>query len=436
MASLPDRLSLKYQPIAIVFEASFAVYILMTMRSVWLLPFVSTITVLAQPESVAIPFDDWLSSPSDFHIHWSLTVDQPMLTNFQHIETSVGASIDATEAAKLDATGQLRFVFQIRDREHHIYRFSRPFTRATGSDPAHPALTATKDLCVRPGEYQVAAIVYDERTKEHSLRRTNLRVAPLSKDPLPAMWNAIPRIESEDGCYNSTLALPLKSKTTVGIDLIVNTPVDARTGIGARLMVVSELQLSNGSATATTVDLKNRKAITQEVTRPLDPNSFLGPLPEGSQYMVDAAAFSIDPEGTEFFHSQVLRLLRPNHVLIILSDRKSVHKDEHLPLIQATSVPSTRIYYIRCNPAPFDWLMHLDNRYGEGRGETVVIPTRPNSWGVNGTVFIPTPPPPAPRPDSLARTLDPLHPRLFDVTTALEFRRALAEIMTETAPKQ
>jgi hypothetical protein len=58
------------------------------------------------------------------------------------------------------------------------------------------------------------------------------------------------------------------------------------------------------------------------------------------------------------------------------------------------------------------------------------IPVPPNS-GTDGTVYqIPWPPPP-PRPDSLERTLDPLQPRLFDVTNPLEFRHALAEIISE-----
>jgi hypothetical protein len=33
--------------------------------------------------------------------------------------------------------------------------------------------------------------------------------------------------------------------------------------------------------------------------------------------------------------------------------------------------------------------------------------------------------------DSLERTLEPLHPKAFHVTTAIQFRKALAEIMSE-----
>jgi hypothetical protein len=38
--------------------------------------------------------------------------------------------------------------------------------------------------------------------------------------------------------------------------------------------------------------------------------------------------------------------------------------------------------------------------------------------------------------DSLERMLDPLHPRLFDVTTPIEFRHALAAIMNEISQQK
>ncbi len=399
------------------------------LRTWRLLPLLAT-AALAQPDPSfdTVPFDKWLKGEHNAKINWSLSVAPPSLIELQRLWTSVAATVDGDTVKKWRSSGPMMLFIEVRDRQNRRYRTHLPLTLPDDADSA-AGWKWTESLCVVPGDYEIAAAIYDTKSKEHNLRRMKLHVPELHRDPLPAAWTNLP---SAGACTAARLSLPLKTEQPVQIDLIVNTPVDATTGIGERLMVASEMEISNGSMTATDLDLENRKVSAQKVVSALDPNSFLGPLPNGSRYSVNAHAFDIDAEGARFFLSEIrkrLELATPQarHVLIILSDRKSSPKGEELDPIQAAPAPGALVFYVRCSLPPFDWL-----RARRGNFPTVAaeIPVPPNA-GVSGTVYqIPWPAPP-PRPDSLERTLDPLHPHLLDVTTPLEFRHALAEIMKE-----
>ncbi len=386
----------------------------------------------ADPAFDNIPFDKWLEGEHNAKIDWSLGVSPPILTELQRLMTSVTATVDGDTLKKRYHSGPMLLFLEARDHQGRRYRTHIVLSLPKGTDYT-AGWKWTEDICVLPGDYEIAAAIYDTESKEHSLRRTKLRVPELRHDPLPGAWSGSPTLENGGrSCYDSRLRLPLTTGKPVQIDLIINTPVDARTGIGARLMVISELDISNGSMTGIALDLENRRLSAQKVVGALDPNSFLGPLPNDSRYLVNAHALEIDNKDAQFFVSEIrkrveLTIPGAQHVLIIVSDRKSSPKDEELDPIQATPAAGTRVFYVRCGLPPFD--SFWDRDYFPPR-VAAQIPVPPNG-GVDGTVSqIPWLAPP-PRPDSLERTLDPLHPRPFDVTTPIEFRHALAEIITE-----
>ncbi len=382
-----------------------------------------------------IQFERWLKGGQGMKVDWSLTVDPPVLTELQRLRTSVVATVAGDTVAKWQSSGPMVLFLEVRDHQNGSYRTHLPLTLPEGADPADGG--KWKDyLCVVPGDYEIAAAIYDTATKEHSLRRMKLRVPELHHDPLPGAWSGLPTIENgRRACYDSQLSLPVKTKSPVRIDVIVNTPVDPDSTIPARVRVISEVRILNGSMTATGIDLKNRQVNTQRVVRGLDERSVLGPVSTDSRYMVDAHSLDVDKESAQFFLSEIrdrleLAVLGTEHVVIILSDRRSVAKGAELERIQATHAAGTRVYYVRCNPVPTSWLPDL----WSGRGTTVQIPGAgriPALWP-DGSVTMPQPPPVSNHvTDSLEPMLDPLHPHLFDVTTPIEFRRALAEIMGE-----
>ncbi len=191
-----------------------------------------------------------------------------------------------------------------------------------------------------------------------------------------------------------------------------------------RLEVLSEMELRNGSMNVTLLDVERRKVtFTGEVSgRPI--RRRIGPaLRENDPGKIDIHWSKIT-EDAQFFISEIRKRLvgsEPQRVMIVLSAPLDFPKGEDLTPIQTSPQPGNQVFYIRCNS-----------------------PLYPSAGLSPGPAFEPAlPANPAPHmaryvnnSDSLERTLKPLHPRLFDVTTAAEFRSALAAIMNEISQQR
>jgi hypothetical protein len=106
--------------------------------------------------------------------------------------------------------------------------------------------------------------------------------------------------------------------------------------------------------------------------------------------------------------------------LIVLSAPMSFGSGEDLHPIKAAKDPNQRLFYIRYrSPAPRVFPPPEESPFGRQRG----------AMGRG----LPRPTPYAPQLDSLEGTLKPLDPRLFDVETPEQFRKALAAILGEIA---
>jgi hypothetical protein len=372
-----------------------------------------------------IPFGAWLRGGSGASVEWTLNVDAPVLTESQRLRASVVARIDGSEMVKRQP-GELILFLEVRGKAAGVYRTHRAL-EPPPKGTTDVKLKVTEDVCVLPGEYQIAAAIYNTRSKKHSLRRAKLRVPELPHDPLPGIWRGLPALESIPMCDRSPLSIPLSTRQPVRVDLIVDTPIDVSTNIAAHLKVMSWMQVQNGLMTAIRLDLRNRTVDEERVARPFDEKSFLRIAP-GATYTVDAAALAIDDAGEQFFLAEIrkrVELLTPNteHVLVIFSDR--IHAPRERGLLSTPAIPpATRVYYIRCSRPPRAFWGSDGSLVGSTSDATNV---RIPGWRPTP---LPTPPPPT-REDSLEQTLTPLHPRVFDVATPMEFRKALAEILAQ-----
>ncbi len=292
--------------------------------------------------------------------------------------------------------------------------------------------------CVLPGDYQVNAIIYDTLSGEHSVKREAERVPELAHDRLRSAWNGLPQVELAHFCSprdSSRLSLPLKTEKPTRVDIVVNRPGSSAWGpnLGPRIEVISEMEIPNGSMQVTSLDLQRRKVLTQTVVGNLDlKRVWTGGL-NSRPYTVNVHALENTNGGAQFFVSEIRKLLErpvpePQRVLIVLSDPRKFPKGEDLSPIQIKTQPGTRVFYIRC-----------DYRQGWTGPAPTSPPPGPDSWS--------TPPelpsgPPAPvvhepnNSDSLERTLKPLDPRVFHVTTAPQFREALGAIMSEISQQK
>jgi hypothetical protein len=415
----------------------------------------------AQRAFEKVPFDQWLKEREGARIHWSMRVIPARLTEHQRLGTALVVDIDGDEFVKRNKPGQLAVFLEVRDAKGQPYRNYRPMVLPNESKVASVAtVNVAQFFFVTPGDFSVAAVIYDKESQEHSLKRMKVKVPELSHDPLPGSWKNLPSVEffapadPPDGWYMpdliSRLSLPVQTEKPVRIEVVVNeSPSETPTGRPGRmsrrnmgtlvpaLKVISQMEMGNGSMNLTLLDLERRRvSFKQEEVRTLDWPRLRGALIENDPDKIDVHSMENHEQNAQFFVSEIRKLLEstesngdvplglsaePARVLIVLSGPMSFAKGQDLRPIEATPEPGTRVFYIRYYPPrPGIRLGPSGAPFGGERGAVLGLP--PTIAGRGRGV---------PIEDLLARTLKPLAPRTFDVTTPEEFRSALAAIMSE-----
>jgi hypothetical protein len=132
-------------------------------------------------------------------------------------------------------------------------------------------ITGDFDLAVfgciyfRPGRYSLWVAAYDEFTGRHSVRRENVRISPIKNDPLPLLDSQNPAARFPDYTPEETnlekvvptpLFLPVSNKRPLAVDIISLDPYQ-RNVIGP----LSQLALKDSSISVVTLDLATQKVV-------------------------------------------------------------------------------------------------------------------------------------------------------------------------------
>ncbi len=353
----------------------------------------------------------------------------------------------------------------------------------------------THDAFVRPGDYRVGVALVDTATREHSFARRNLHVDELKDDPLPLSWNALAPVEilSHDDVpeawylpyIQGRLYLPLPTARPVRIELLMNLPAEDasaklyRNSMSALVPAFKALFQIGGQAAlleAAVLDLtRQRVSFEQGQGRDLDWSLLKTALGLANPNVIDVHSLSNRGKSVDFFLSEMNRRIQagakwraeaavprqdtaprseissrrapeaavlddssakprgPLHVVIVLSSPMMFAKGTDLHPIQLDDSPDYPVFYIRYH-TPLErrvvsYLMPtapVAQRAAVGRGGRAAAPESATPTTV--TAVDPFSPEEA---DALENTLKPLRPRLFDVASPEQFRKALAAIIEE-----
>ncbi len=404
-----------------------------------------------------VPFEQWLKGGDQTRFRWSVRTLQPVLSNHQRMVTRFLVEVDGTEFVKRPGKGRMVAFLEIRDRQQHVYQNHCQLDFSTPQKPSDlAAINVTISAFLNPGEYRVATAIYDIDTKEHSLKQSTLHVPEVVHDPLTGFWQGLPPVEfitsreRPDVWYmpeiTSRAHLPVRTERPVRIEVLVNeSPSEAsggRVGQATRrsmgtlipaLKLISQMEVSSGSLNVTMLDIERRKvSFAQEEVRTLDWTSLLTALGETNPNLIDVHALENHEQNAQFFVSEVRKRLEgtetngdvplglsadPARVLIVLSGPMAFPKGQDLHPIEAKPEPGSHVFYIRFYPA-----VPAGRRAAPVSGIPVgrlpsTIPSDARRYPV--------------LEDSLEGTLKPLAPKVFNVSSPIEFRRALGSIMTE-----
>ena len=419
--------------------------------------------VTADRAFATVPFEKWLAEGDQGAFHWTARVSPGELSRHQRLRTRIELQVDGSDVAARHGRGFLVMLIQFEDADHRLYRTHGSIDLQQITEAAAKSdIVYTQDAFMRPGEYRVSLVMFDARTGEHSALQRKVRVNPLKSDPLPQSWDNLPAVEftplgdAPDSWYlpqvEGRLKLPLETRRPVLLEVVVNASPTA-SGTGARtgqvnnrsladllpaLKVISHVTLPNGTLHVSLLDLTRQSVLfEQDSAGDLDWPSLRAALMQADPNKIDARSLARRGLNAQFFVGQLrqrLRLAEPaaqqsaaaNHddepvrVGIVLSSPMPLDSGEDRHPIEAAAGSGRKLFYIRFHaiplPAPEPPLldpMRAGRRNAPILSAPQLLPQEPL--------------------DALANLVKPLQPRLFDVYTPEQFRKALAALIEEVS---
>jgi len=406
--------------------------------------------ILAQSGSLdpafkTIPFDSWVDQGDQAHIRWTARVLPVELSNHQRLQAKIDIQVDGNELARRRGKGYLVTLVQFSDSDNRVYQTHEAIDlQLVKDDIGKSNVSYMPAAFVTPGDYRISLAIFATATGEHSAMRLPLHVNPLKNDPLAGASRDLPPVEilkaaqSPDDLFlpniTGRLNLPLETRRPVRVEILVNaSPVSAGeparteqisnrslTSLIPALKVLSNMNVRNGTLNVASLDLTTQHVIFQQnAVHELD-WSKLGPaLTQAGPNKIDIHELENRRQNAQFFVAQVSRRIEsdPLPILIILSGPMAFPSGEDLHPIELAGKPNAQVFYFRYHSLPERIPLNpFEQDQRRGRRSPMSQPGR-------GPLLEPD--------DSLARTLKPLQPHLFDVYTPAEFRKALANMLDE-----
>jgi hypothetical protein len=348
--------------------------------------------------------------------------------------------VDGKEIDKRRGNGDFVTLLQIQDAEGHTWQNHASLDLAKVKQNVRASeFTITHFAFVLPGDYNITVAVCDAVTGEHNLTMRKLHVAPLRAEPLPNSWAGLPTVEyvnPQEGApdvwflpeVQERLRVAVKPSHPVHIQILVNTTPSERAAASMVTMrrnmsvaipamkILSQVDAPGSTVDAALLDLTHRRiSFEQQGLGLLDwarMRKFFVDLQPG---MIDVSALQGQWKMRKYFWDEVTRRLEQKSdavpVVIILSGPAFFENQEALesPKLEADS--GRRLFYVRYRTPTM--------RNQRVRPRPGMRPPVPQS----ALDVMPV--------DDLERTVEPLGARIFDASSAEQFRRVLAAILEQ-----
>ena len=399
------------------------------------------------PVFSTIPFEQWMAQGQS-HIHWTARITDPVLSNHQRLTARSEMEIDGKELARRRGKGVFRMFVQLTDEQGRNWQSHDEIDLEKVEKGFHSSdAVYIQSFFVLPGDYKVSLLIEDTETGEHSAMRKKLHAVPLKNDPLPEAWRNLPSVEfihpekPPDNWYQpgveGRLNLSVEPRHSVDIRLILNlTPSERFSGstrvqsrnMGAlipSLKVLSQVAWRNATLSVEFLDLVRRQVVwRQNKVEELEWARASDSLAVANPGIIDVQSLLNRRYEAAFFLRDIFRAIgRPAtipRVLIILSAPVAFEAGEEIGSIKLTPRPDFSVYYIRYQPLPPLAFASPRRRDGD-----MAEPLTKGMAAVHNLY--------GPQIDQLEPMLKPIDPRLFDVSTPEQFRRAVSVILSEVA---
>lgn len=367
----------------------------------------------------SIPISDWLNAGERSDIRWNFTVREPYLRIDQRLEVSYSVRISGRELSRSGSQHELFLVNRISTpdgewlEEPHVVRHT-----LENELPRDAQAEFVMRVVIQPGDYLFWSVLYDRKTGKHNLAKRRIRVPELRSDPLPGLYQRMPLVEfvepsqsnsNDEGYVRSPLYLPVRNKRPLEIELIsMLSPPEQWTGrsrimrmhndstLGA-LAALSQMELADGAVSITGLDLVRRQVMfEQRDIHDVDWTSLQDAMKKAQSPDISATALQGSKNNGAFFRDTLnQRLIGESspgdtmRIIVVVTSSRLFESGSDLRPIQIEGDCNCRLYYLR-------FRLSLND------------------------VF-----------DQLDRLMKPLRPRIFNLITARDLRKAIAEIVED-----
>jgi hypothetical protein len=366
----------------------------------------------------SIPISDWLNAGEHADIPWYFTVRQPFLRIDQRVEVSYIARISGKNLNRTGAHHELYLISRISSPDGEWLNEPQIVRHTTEQLANNVQAEFFMEFVVRPGDYLLWCVLYDKQTGKHNLARRRVKVSELGGDPLPDLYQHMPLVQFPDPgaptagalqFVNSQLYLPAHNKRPLQVELIsMLSPPEQWTGrtrvmrahndstLGA-LAALSQIDLSEGNISITGLDLARREVLfEQRDFRRVKWDSLMEAMKKAQSLDISAQALQGAKNNGAFFREVLNQRLtdvssegEPLRVVIVVTSAQLFESGADLRPVQVEGDCNCRVYYLR-------FRLNLND------------------------VF-----------DQLEKFMKPLHPRVFNLITARDLRKAISEILDD-----
>ena len=367
----------------------------------------------------SIPISNWLDAGEHAEIPWSFVVRDPILRVDQRLEIAYTVRISGKNLNRIGADHEIFLVSRISSPDGEWLNQPEIVRHTAGQLANNVQLELVMRVVVKPGEYVLWSVLYDRKTGKHNVAKRRLRVSELRGDPLPDLYSRMPLVEFPDyrevstdslAFVNGELYLPIRNKRPLHVELIsLLSPPEQWTGrnrimrahndgtLGA-LAALSQMELMDGSLSITGLDLVRRQVMFEQRNfQSIEWKSLLQAMKKAQSVEVSTEALQGAKNNGAFFREILNERLTTDlpadsmRVVIVVTSSRLFESGADLRPLQLEVDCNCRLYYLRFR------------------------------LNVND-VF-----------DQLDDVMKPLRPRIFNLLTARDLRKAIAEIVTDLA---
>lgn len=373
----------------------------------------------AEPD--ILPVRDWIQEGKHEDFDWNLTIPRPDLRMDQRSEIALSARVEAGNLREAEADHELTFMTVVTDRDLAWLGESTPEHKTLDRDlDEESAVEFESYFSLVPGRYIVWVVLYDATTGQRNVGRRETEVDTIRNDPLPEAYESFPSVDFAHveyvgtlrvRQYSSDLSIRIANDRPLDVELIatLSAPEQWQEGgavarhtenILGGMTALGDLDLASGSVWVTGLDLLRREiAFPRREASAVDRFGLVEAFEDVNRSAISLDALVDRSENPAFLRRYLEDRMSeevdtdtaptPMKVFILIAGVMRFEDDPDLSPVSLEGPCGCLIYHLRFKQAPQDLFDQVDD------------------------------------------LLEPLDPPTWDIVTARDLRKAIAEIVAD-----